>query len=164
MALFCYAVVLAGNLGAGCCQKWAAIARWIWTAGCLLLLAHIACAFHFFHNWQHTLAVEDTARQTLRLIGWSFGEGVYFNYAFAAVWFGDVIWLWAAPESHRQRSKLVAVTSHAYLFFIAVNGAIIFEDGTTRWVGILVVLLLAALLINRFLQRPSAGPTVNAED
>jgi hypothetical protein len=41
---------------------------------------------------------------------------------------------------------------HAWLFFIAFNGAVIFEAGPTRPAGILVTLLFAVLAARRLRQ------------
>jgi hypothetical protein len=46
---------------------------------------------------------------------------------------------------------------HAYLFFIAFNGAIVFESGPTRWVGIPATLGLAVLLAWRLLSGKKAS-------
>src|SRR5262245_8758576 len=44
-------------------------ARWMWTAACMLMLAHVALAFDAFHHWSHHAAHDDTARQTKELFG-----------------------------------------------------------------------------------------------
>lgn len=149
LALACYALVLYGSLRWDCCQAWSVAARWLWTVGGILLLAHVACAFHFFHDWQHSRAAADTARQTAELIGWSFGGGVYFNYAFVLLWVVDASWWWAHPDSYARRSRLLAFAVQSYLFFIAINGAIVFEDGPTRWIGLIIVATLSYHAIRR---------------
>ena len=116
----------------------------------MLLLAHIVSAFHFVHEWQHTSAVTETAQQTAKLIGWKFGGGVYFNYTFAALWVADTSWQWIALDGYAKRSRIASVAIHAYLFFIVVNGAIIFEGGPTRWIGLVVVALIVLQVIRRF--------------
>lgn len=143
LALCCYAVVLFGNLTWDCCRAWTIAARWLWTLGCALLVVHIACAFHFVHDWQHARAVADTAKQTAELIGWEFGGGVYFNYAFALMWTADVTWSWINLDSYSARPKLVGATVHVYLLFIAINGAIIFEGGPTRWIGVFALVVIS---------------------
>lgn len=112
--------------------------RWrraAWTAGCGLLLLHFAAAFHFVHDWRHAAAEAETARRTKDLLGWEFGGGVYFNYAFALLWLADVAWWWAAPRSRRQRPVAAAVLLHGFMLLIWINGAVVFVDGPIRWVG-----------------------------
>jgi hypothetical protein len=115
------------------------------TAGCLAFLAHVACAFHFYYGWSHAAALEATARQTEALLGVRFGAGIYFSYLFGAVWLLDVIRLWGLTGIGRKPPVLV----HAYLFFIAFHGAIVFEAGPTRWAGITACLVLAGLSVRR---------------
>jgi hypothetical protein len=124
----------------------------------LLLLAHIACAFHFSHHWEHAHAIAETARRTADLIGWEFGGGVYFNYLFVLLWLADVVWWWSGPKSYSRRPAAIAFAIHAYLFFIAFNGAIIFESGPTRWVGLLFIAALAYRWIGRRWARPDIEP------
>jgi len=66
-AFFCYVVALTLRLWTNGlllrqCRVW-------WTAGCLLLFVHVACAFHFVHHWSHREAYEATAQQTAALTG-----------------------------------------------------------------------------------------------
>ena len=122
-------------------------ARVLYTAGCGLFLVHVACAFHFYHHWSHRAAFDDTARQTEEMLGVAFGEGIYFSYLFAALWVADVVWMWLAPR--RQPAWLTAALQ-LYLAFIALNGAVVFEAGVTRWVGIPVAVVLGSLAVWRF--------------
>ena len=144
LALALYVAWLAGWLSLRS-PRWPSVARWIWTAACGLFLVHVACAFHFYHGWSHAAAWEDTARQTEAMLGAAFGEGIYFSYAFMALWVLDVIWSWIATTPHRTAWPRLLV--HAFLFFIAFNGAIVFEAGPTRWAGLAACLLLAGLAV-----------------
>ena len=128
-------------------------ARWLYTAACGLFLVHVACAFHFYHHWSHTSALGDTARQTEEMLGVPFGEGIYFSYFFLALWVIDVAWLWLWP---RFRPAWLTAALQLYLAFIALNGAIVFEAGVTRWIGIPVVVSLGGLAIWRFANPQSA--------
>jgi hypothetical protein len=92
LALVCYVAYLAGWLSVTH-PRWPTAARWIWTLGCGLFVAHVACAFHFYHDWSHAAAWRDTAEQTQRIIGVAFGNGIYFNYTFLTLWVADVVWL-----------------------------------------------------------------------
>jgi hypothetical protein len=142
-------------------RGWAWI-RLLWTAACVIFLLHLASAMHFYHGWSNQAAVEDTARQTEALFGWRFGEGIYFSYAFAVIWILDVLWSWAAPGAYRKRGNWLNGVVHAYLFFIAFNGAVVFESGPTRPAGLLATGLLACLLIGGIVARRmrSAGGRV----
>jgi hypothetical protein len=142
LALVCLALRLAGQLRFGASPQWFGWMRNIWTTGLVFFVAHVACAFHFYHGWSHARAVETTAQQTHAMLGVRFGEGIYFSYLFALLWAGDVLWQWLSPESYRQRSVAITVALLSYMAFIAFNGAVIFEGGVTRWVGIPVAVAL----------------------
>lgn len=92
---------------------------------------------------------ESTARETEQLIGMAFGEGFYFNYLFLLVWIADVLIWWLRPERYETRPPWLKYGTHAYLFFIAFNGAVIFESGVTRIGGILAVVIFAVILLRR---------------
>ena len=63
-----------------------ATARWFNGFGVAAFIGHVACAFHFHHQWSHAVAYGDTARQTAEFTGWNWGGGLYLNYLFAVVW------------------------------------------------------------------------------
>lgn len=150
-ALACYVAVLAGRLWWGplpqlaTTHAWPQVARWLWTCGCLFFLAHMTAALHFYHHWSWSHVLADTARQTNDLIGVPFGEGIYFSFLFAAVWVADVVAWWVWGTTYLERPRWLAMLVHAYLFFIAFNGAIVFEAGVTRWGGLAACVVLAIL-------------------
>jgi hypothetical protein len=171
LALVCYVAYLAGWLARWNTRRPRA-ARAVWTLGCVLFDVHVVCAFHFFHHWSHLAAWRNTAERTERLLGVAVGDGIYFSYLFLMLWILDVLWLWwpswtaglAAPGSRENRAGAYAtgvpipgakpveapawrVGVHVFLLFIAVNGAIVFEAGPTRWVGLASGLLLACLAV-----------------
>lgn len=111
--------------------------RWLWTAGCGLLWAHAACAFHFYLGWSHTMAVAETAAQTEAVLGWPFGQGIWFSYLLMLIWLVDVVWMWRFPEALSTRWSYVSFAVHAYAFFILFNGTVIFEEGIVRWAGVI---------------------------
>jgi hypothetical protein len=110
-----------------------------WTAGAIAALVHVAAAFHVFHHWSHGSAVMATARQTGALTGLYRGEGVFLNYAFLVVWLADAAWWWLEPSRYRTRSMRVTAVIHGFLFFMFVNGAIVFADGWMRIIGVIAV-------------------------
>ena len=144
LALALYVAWLAGWL---CARgpRWAVASRWVWTAGCALFLVHVACAFHFYHGWSHAAAWEDTARQTQELLGVALGDGIYFSYVFLVLWVADVVWTWSVADPLKTPWPRVLV--HLFLFFIALNGAIVFEAGPTRPVGVVACLALSVLAV-----------------
>jgi hypothetical protein len=117
--------------------------RSAWTAGALLAALHVAAGLHVRHRWSHDAAVADTARQTEAALGFAFGAGVWFNYAFLAVWIADAVWWWAAPAGFQGRPAPLDGAVRAYLAFIFVNGVIVFPHGPVRVVGIAVAFAVA---------------------
>jgi hypothetical protein len=208
LALACYIAFLAGELTAK--RPRSKTFRLVWALGCVLFTLHVACAFHFYHHWSHTAAWQHTAQRTAAIIGYPFGDGIYFSYAFLALWWIDVLWLVVSQSgmsnpavSNLAVSKLGAVDSaaltsasvaesnvppstapssatavptisaggkvirgwrlalHVFLFFIAFNGAIVFESGPTRYAGIAACVLVGGLALHSAKWRAMfhAGPT-----
>jgi hypothetical protein len=119
-------------------------ARAVWTLGCLLYLAHVFCAFQFYHHWSHREAHAETARRTAELFGWNSGVGLYFNYAFTLAWIVDVIWWWTAPVQHSAARRWPSFLWHGFFLFMVVNATIVFETGFVRWLGVAGCAALAA--------------------
>ena len=132
-------VVFAASRGAGR-DGWARLA---WTIGCAALLVHFISAFHFYHAWSHTAAYVDTARQTAAVIGSNWGGGLFINYAVAMLWIADVGWWWfAGVSAYRRRAWWITLAWHGFLIFIIFNATVVFKHGLTRWIGLLVSLIL----------------------
>lgn len=127
-----------------CCRMFTSAAAWetllrsIWTVGCVLFIAHVVCAFQFTHHWSHAHAWQHTADETKRMMGVAFGDGIYFSYLFLLLWVADVVTLWL----NVRRPLWFVAAAYLFLFFIAFNGAIVFEAGPTRPIGILTVVLV----------------------
>lgn len=142
---------------AGATLAWAAAvclrSRALWTVGALLAVTHSVAAFAVFHGWRHQAAVAATARQTAALTGVAWGGGIFFNYAFLAIWLSDAIWWWASPRTYHARSRAVTATIHGFLFFMFVNGAIIFADGWMRLLGIVAVGVVGTTWLTRFFRQ-----------
>src|SRR5262245_27232411 len=135
----------AAKQGRGC----GGASRWLSSIGCAVFFAHVACAFHFYHHWSHAAAYADTARQTGELVGWSWGGGLYLNYAFALLWAVEVIWWWTHPAGYRRRSSLWTWTVRGYFLFMIFNGAVVFAHGPVRWFG----LVLSVTLVGAWARR-----------
>jgi hypothetical protein len=117
------------------------LARALNSLGCLAFLAHVACAFHYYHHWSHTAAYADTARQTNIYFGWDWGGGLYFNYAFLLLWVGQAIHSWATPPTS-SRAGWLAWILRGFVMLMMVNGAVVFAHGPLKWFGLLLCLLL----------------------
>jgi hypothetical protein len=147
ISLALYASVLAGHLLDWPSEKVRRILRWMWTISFVFFIVHLVAAFQFYHGWSHQIAFDDTAEQTRDMIGVAFGHGIFFSYAFAVLWCFDVAWWWVARTRYDRRAVFLNLAIHGYLLFIAFNGAIIFEGGITRSVGLVVTAGLAILLV-----------------
>lgn len=152
LALACYVFCLAaailrrGPVG----SRMNDVVRIVWTLGCGLFIAHVVFAFGYYHHFSHQAAYDETARQTQEQIGFAFGGGIYFSYLFLALWVMDVAWRWLAPAT---RPAWLDWPLHAYMFFIAFNGAVVFEGGVSRVAGLFACVLLAAVVAWRVMGR-----------
>jgi hypothetical protein len=136
--------------------------RWAFTVAIAALIAHYISAFHFYHHWSHEAAYVDTARQTAEVFHVNWGGGLFINYSLLMFWIADVGWWWiAGASSYRRRPWLVLLIWHGFLVFILFNATVVFKDGMTRWVGLLVCAILSlswltSLTKNGFNQHRSA--------
>lgn len=120
-------------------RGWDSAARLAWTAGCAGMLAHTACAFHFYHGWSHDAAYLDTARQTDEVFGLDWGGGLFINYALVAGWALDAAWWWVRGlDSYRRRPLPLTAAWHGFLLFIFFNATVVFKTGAARWAGLLL--------------------------
>src|SRR4051812_40213125 len=155
LALVCYVVCLAATIGGRVspAARMSPATRCIWTLGCGLFVAHVMAAFGYYHHFSHQAAYDDTARQTQELLGFSFGGGIYFSYVFLGIWVADVLWRWMSPLT---RPRWLDWPLHAYMAFIAFNGAIVFKGGVSRWAGITACMLLVVLALKRRCRLPAS--------
>ena len=123
-------------------------ARLYWTIGCALYLAHAAAAFQYAYHWSHATAVQDTARQTEALFGVNWGGGIWFNYAFTAIWTADALWWLIAPKTRAARPRWLNAAVHSYLAFMFINGAIVFPQGPARWIAAAMAAALVLLSVS----------------
>lgn len=116
---------------------WDRAARAAWTVACIALIAHAACAFHFYHGWSQTAAYLDTARQTDEVFGLDWGGGLYVNYALLVLWVTDVIFWWRdGLDAYRRRPRPLMAAWHGLLIFIFFNATVVFKTGFVRWAGL----------------------------
>ncbi len=124
--------------------------RSAWMVGALLMLVHSAAAFVTFYEGRHEVAQIATMQQTRALTGVEFAGGIFVNYLFLAVWIGDAAWWVVAPGSYMTRARTVSYAIRGYIFFIVVNGAVVFADGWARILGAAaVILVIAAWFLKR---------------
>lgn len=120
-------------------------ARMLWSLGCAFYIAHVICAFAFYHHWSHSNAYQATAKDTLEVTGWNWGGGLYLNYLFSAAWLADVVWWWSSPKSWLERPRWLHAGWHAFFLFLVFNATVVFEEGLARLAGI--ILCTALLLV-----------------
>ena len=126
-------------------------ARLGWTAACLLYLAHVGCAFHFYHYWSHRAAYEETARETAQLVGIGWGGGLYFNYLFTVAWVADVIWWWMGLAVYRSRPHWIHTAINTFFALMFFNATVVFGAGFVRWLGAGATVALGVLWCKRAL-------------
>lgn len=146
VSMVCYAAALALRL----MRRSNSAARWCWTVGVVLMAAHIVAVFGVYHHWSHAEALAHTARRTADLTGWNWSGGLYFNYAFLALWASDALWWWLRPASYLRRLLWVKALIQGYLAFIAVNATIVFAEGAVRWTSAAILLVLLLLGLRAF--------------
>lgn len=150
----CWAVELLSRRRGGTGQ---AVARALWTAGCVGLWIHVACAFAFYHHGSHATAVEHTARQTREVAGLDWGGGIWINYLLMLLWAADVGWWWGGPQSFAARPRWLTRAWLAFFAFIAFNATVVFAEGFSRYAGIGAIVFLTALAMAR---RPNRVTTL----
>jgi hypothetical protein len=128
-------------------------APWFWTLGFLFYLAHVISAFGFQYDWSHRAAYAETARQTAERFKIRWGGGLYFNYAFTAIWAADVCWMWGQAAGYGRRRRWVKVAVHGFLAFMFFNATVVFASGWVRWLAAGCTVALAILSI-----RAAASP------
>jgi hypothetical protein len=149
LALAAYAISIAAFVASPRYPRLQRTANFLWPSGCALMWAHVTLAMCLFYGGSHARAAAETSHRTREVLGWSPGGEIYFNYAFLAVWTTDVGWRWLAPQQYASRSRLLSIAIHGFLFFIAFNATIIFEDGMIRASGIVSCYVLMNLLRRR---------------
>lgn len=145
IAVGCYLLRVLGDVWDFSSPRIARMNRWAWTVGCFSLWLHIAAAFHFIHDWSHSDAGRQTAEQTREITGWAFGGGVYFNYAFAVIWLGDVVRWWRKGLDEPSESPVWFWAIHAVFAFMILNATVVFGPHYWRYVGVIYAGLLVCI-------------------
>ncbi len=116
--------------------------RSLLAVGWALFLTHVILAFDVHYDWSHAAAYAETATQTEALTGLRWGGGLYVNYLFGLVWLGEVWWWWRADERYLHRPAWIERAVRGFFLFMIVNGAVVFVEGSTRWLGVGIVGML----------------------
>lgn len=124
-------------------------ARGCWTTAFALLVAHVLCAFHFYHHWSHSHAVEHSLQQTESTVGFRFGGGPWVNYVLMGLWLGDLLWWWRSPGTFASRPRWLNIMWIVLLAFIGFNGTAVFASGFIRWLTVACILALISLIVWR---------------
>jgi len=156
--VFCYRVIQGRFSGVARKRSGANQDRWWWSLSGLLFWLHFVAAFHFHHHWSHQHAFTHTAQRTGQMLGWEFGYGLYFNYCFLLLWMVELIWWWGFIDSYFRRATWITLSIHGYLVFVIINGAVVFVTGPTRWISLLVLLLVGILSGSRLLGKTESQP------
>jgi len=123
-------------------DRWA---RWAWTLGCAVYLAHVVFAFRFLHHWSHAAAVEHAARRTFEVVGFEFGGGIYVNYAFTLLWVADVALWWRRSQTKTAASAPYYWLVQAIFAFMMFNATVVFGPAFWKWVAGLALVAIVAL-------------------
>jgi hypothetical protein len=100
--------------------------RAFYTWGCAMCMLHIVVAFHVAHGWSHAAAIEHVEQLS------GFGDGIYVNYLFVAVWLADVCWIWVSLDGYRNRPRWMSWAVHGFMGFVFFNAAVVFNHGFDR--------------------------------
>ncbi len=109
------------------------------------MLAHVACAYHFYHTWSQDSVYRETARQTAEVFNFNWGGGLYINYAFILAWVLDVIWWWRGLAAYNQRPRYLDLAWQGFFLFMVFNATVVFKTGVLRWLGVALSVGLVAV-------------------
>jgi hypothetical protein len=110
-------------------------ARWLWTAGAVIYVVHVVCAFALMHDWSHAAAYRHTAARTAELVGLDWGGGLYLNHVFTVVWIGDALWWWLRPASYQARPAWMRIALRGYLAFMVFQATVVFGSWPAQVLG-----------------------------
>ena len=133
----------------------------LWLVGALLSMYHSLGSIATIYHGSQTMAFEATAQETEELLGIRFGAGLYVNYAFVFVWLVDALIRVVSPAIYRQLPKAYRYFTNGFLIFIAINGAIVFQSGWIRGIGLACVamLLILSLWSSKAIRSPGSYKT-----
>ena len=130
-------------------QQWA---RWFWTLGCGIFVVHVLIAFHLLHEWSHAAAYEHVMRRTQEMTGVASGVGLYFNYAFGALWIADTLVWWRRFDWSEKRVPYWTV--QGVFAFLVIQATVVF--GPWFWTPISVMVVIVLIILRK--GRPRSIP------
>lgn len=127
-----------------------ALARWIWTIGCILFVFHVGTALAWVHHYDHAAAYEHTAERTFDVIGVRWGGGIYVNHLFLLFWVFDSLLWWRAGVDGPYRLNIYYWFVQAVFAFMFLNATVVF--GPSHWIVILPVVVTCFVLSHLFVE------------
>ena len=109
--------------------------RVLYTASLVMMLLHLAVAYHLGHGWSHSDAFERTERVS------GFGPGIFVSYFFVLVWIAEAAWMWIAFDRYLNRSKWLNRAIVGFMWFILFNSSVVYADGFARLLGCVMLTL-----------------------
>lgn len=128
------------------------IARWLWTLGCLICVAHVALSFHLVHDWSLSSAYEHVLKRTQETTGIASGFGLYVNFAFVLLWLADTILWWRNLNWTEQRIPYWIV--QGVFAFLTIQATAVF--GPSFWIPITAAVALTLIGLSIFARRTSS--------
>jgi len=115
---------------------WERRARWGWTLGCLLFLAHFLAAFGGMYGWSLETLKEITAQQMDDFTGRRWGWPIWGKLMFAILWLADTLWWWLAPARRSQRARWLTVAIYGFLGISQFLACVVFAESFLRWIAL----------------------------
>lgn len=91
--------------------------------------------------------MEDTRRQTKEMTGLEYRSGLWFNYAFAAVWMADCVAWWRGGAGFRARHRAWHLGLQVWFLFMIFNATVVFGRGLARPIGAALCLIAVVTLV-----------------
>lgn len=124
--------------------------------GAIAFFAHVFFAFRHFYGWSHSIAWQETRRQTIETTGFDSGHGIFLNYALGILWAADLLRWGITKVPLHKHNFLLAACFHGFFLFMIINGGIVFASGPVRYFTILLVLCVSCAGLHRYFRDPRA--------
>jgi len=158
LVVICYGVTL-WRLPSDCGTL---VVKAAWLIGLAAYVAHVLLAFATYYEWSWAIAWKATADDAERLTGVRAGWGLWLNIVFGLVWAVLARDRLTTGKRHGfagggRIPKGVRLSLHTFLFFMVIQGGLIFAPPAARYFtsAVLVCVALRALVC---LRRDSTVP------